>query len=420
MESRRAELDLLAHAGRLLLQYNESTAEIQRILASTAGALTRDGIDIAVSYSGIAVSLGGDKPLRLSVSEIRYNNSVLTRIHLLLEQVRSNAIEVRDALDQLLRVEDEVRRQPAWLVALALAAGAASLAILLGADAVAAVTTAVSTAAGFVVRQVLHRRHARLLTLPLAAALVGGVLSGIAIRLGVTETPGLALIVPCLMLVPGPHLINGLLDLVENYIPMSIARLALATAILLSSSLGLLIGVELTLPDLPKLASALRIGQLHLIADAALAAVVTNGFAVYYNTAWRQVGLAIVGGAFGHGLRTLALSGGWTLEAATFLGGFTVGMIAGWIARSHKTPFAAIAFAGAVTMLPGLQMYAAIRGAIQLARMQGEADSAALGASLTNGLQSAIVVAALGLGLIIAATAIRAFPQRTTSQLSRR
>jgi uncharacterized membrane protein YjjP (DUF1212 family) len=45
---------------------------------------------------------------------------------------------------------------------------------------------------------------------------VGAVLSGLAIRLGWTQTPEVVLIVPALMLVPGPHLINSLLDLIST------------------------------------------------------------------------------------------------------------------------------------------------------------------------------------------------------------
>src|SRR5262249_59046633 len=98
----------------------------------------------------------------------------------------------------------------------------------LGADAGAAGAVGLATALGLLARQELGRRHFSLLALPLTAALIGAVCGGVAIRLGWTRTPGLALIVPALMLVPGPHLINGVLDLIDNHLPMSMARLGLA------------------------------------------------------------------------------------------------------------------------------------------------------------------------------------------------
>src|SRR5262249_23700216 len=209
----------------------------------------------------------------------------------------------------------------------------------------------------------LGRRHFSLLALPLTAALVGAVLGGVAIRLGWTRTPELVLIVPALMLVPGPHLINGVMDLIDNYLPMSLARLGLAAGILLASALGIVLGVELTLPGplLPEQGASAD--HLNLVSDVVLAGIVTCGFAVVYNTTRGQLGMAALGGMVGHGFRYLALEAGSSLVVATFLGGLAVGVVSAWMARSRKTPVAVIAFAGAVTMMPGLHMYRALAGA---------------------------------------------------------
>jgi uncharacterized membrane protein YjjB (DUF3815 family) len=137
-----------------------------------------------------------------------------------------------------------------------------------------------------------------------------------------------------------------------------------------------------------------------------LAGIVTCGFAVFYNTAWSHVGMAAVGGMAGHGLRFVALEAGCRLEAATFLGGLAVGIVSGWMARAGKTPVAVIAFAGAVTMMPGLQMYRALAGALQFARLGQETGSAAMAGTLGNASQACIVVSGLALGLILAARVV--------------
>src|SRR6516225_7273725 len=159
------------------------------------------------------------------------------------------------------------------------------------------------------------------------------------------------------MVVPGPHLINGLLDLIDNYLPMSLARLALAMGILLASAAGIVLGVELTLPDPIPVDQAANPDRFSFVADVILAGIVTGGFAVFYNTAWRHIWMAILGGMTGNGLRFLALEAGCRLEAAAFLGGLAVGVISAWIARSRKLPVAVIAFAGTVSMIPGLSLY---------------------------------------------------------------
>jgi uncharacterized membrane protein YjjP (DUF1212 family) len=410
----------LLQAGRLLLEYNESTAAIHRALTLTAKALTDQTCHVAVSYGGLTVSLAREGPALESVSEFRYNTAAQARVHEILAQVRLGKLGTEAALTCLDRVEAETPRYSRWLATLVLGAAAASLAGLLGADLAAAAVAGLATGLGLLARQELGRRHFNLLALPLTAALIGAILGGLVLRLGWTRTPELVLAVPALMVVPGPHLINGLLDLIDNYLPMSLARLGLATGILLASAAGIVLGVELTLPDRISTDQAADPDHLNLVSDVVLAGVATCGFAVFYNTAWRHLWMAILGGMTGHGLRFLALEAGCQLEVATFLGGLAVGVISAWFARSRNLPVAVIAFAGAVTMIPGLSLYRALVGALQLARLAGAADTGTMDGTLGNALQASLVVGALALGLILGTRAVLALASESDSPMGSR
>jgi uncharacterized membrane protein YjjP (DUF1212 family) len=408
MSPRRLRTELLVHAGRLLLEYNESTGAIHRALTATARALTDDTCRVAVYYGSVTVSLAEEAPALMPVRELRYNTAVQGRVHAILEQVRRGELEPAAALARLGRVEADTPRHPRWVAVLVLGVAAAGLAALLGADAGAAAVAGLSTGLGLLVRQELGRRGWNLLALPLSAAFIGAVLGGLAFRLGWTRSAELVLIVPALMLVPGPHLINGVFDLIDNHLPMSVARLGLAAGILLASALGVVLGVELVFPGPGLPEHGADAGGLILAYDVLLAGVVTCGFAVLYNTPWAQVGLAAAGGMAGHGLRFLTLGAGFSLEAATFLGGLAVGVISAWMARRSKSPVAVIAFAGAVTMMPGLHIYRSLAGALQLARGAGQTDSAVVAATLGNALQAWLVVSGLALGVIFGARAVLA------------
>jgi uncharacterized membrane protein YjjP (DUF1212 family) len=403
---------LLLQAGRLLLEYNESSAGIHRALVETAAVLSSVSCHVAVSYGGVAVALAGESPALESVRELRYNTAVQGRVHEILELLRRGRLDAATALARLREVAGETPKPSRWTAAGFLAAAAASLAGLLGADLDAAAVAGLATGLGLLARQELGRRHVSPLALPLTAALIGAVLGGLAIQLGWTRTPELVLVVPALMVVPGPHLINGLLDLIDNYLPMSLARLGLATGILLASAAGIVLGVELTLGDPVFADQGVDADQLGLFADVILAGIVTSGFAVFYNTPWRQLWMAAVGGMTGHGLRFLALEAGCRLEAATFLGGLTVGVISAGMARSRALPVAVIAFAGAVTMVPGLQMYRALAGAMQLVRAADTVDPGMVAGTLGNALQACLVVSGLALGLILGTRAVLALPRR--------
>jgi uncharacterized membrane protein YjjB (DUF3815 family) len=121
----------------------------------------------------------------------------------------------------------------------------------------------------------------------------------------------------------------------------------------------------------------------------------------------------------GHGLRFLALEVGCWLEVATFLGGLTVGAVSAWMARSIKAPVAVIAFAGAVTMIPGLSLYRALGGTLQMARLGDSADPGTVAATLGHGLQGCLVVTALVLGLILGSRAVLNLAGEREASISR-
>ena len=107
MESRSTHAELLACAGRLLLEYNEATGTIERTLAATARKLTEESFETAISYGGIVVSLGDGEPVLKPVRELRYNAALQARVHSILSQVRNGAFKPAEALAQLRRAEPE-------------------------------------------------------------------------------------------------------------------------------------------------------------------------------------------------------------------------------------------------------------------------------------------------------------------------
>jgi uncharacterized membrane protein YjjP (DUF1212 family) len=393
-------LEFCAEAARLLLEHNEAASAIRQAIEGSAARLDLGECSLVLSYDGATISLGGEGPVIAPVRELRINAAIQARVHAILRAVRCGELELVDALAQLKRVRTEAPRHPKWLVALSLGGAAASLALLLGADAGASLAAAAATGIGFAARQELGRRGVSILAPPFVAALIGAVIGGLAIRRGWTATPGLALIVPSLILVPGPHIINGLLDLVDNHMALGLFRLALACSLLTAAMLGIVVGMELTLPAVPDSESRFR-GELTIASDMVLAGIVTCGFALAYNSAWPHVCLAVLGGVLGHGLRYVALQGGGKLDAATFLGGLAVGIVSACIARFTKVPVAVIAFAGAVTMMPGVQMYRALVGVLRLSRLEDGGESPAATEVLGYALQAGVVASALALGLVV-------------------
>lgn len=406
MTDRRPQSQLLIQAARLLLEYNESSQGIIDAITTAGSAITSEPCRVAVAYRSVTVAVGDEAPVLQTIRELRLNAAVQTRIHEVLAQVREARIDTGTALIHLSQIESEASRHPRWLVAVLLGAGACSFARLLGADSAAMVVAGISTSLGLLARQELSRRHFSLLALPFTAACIGAALGGIAIRSGWTRSPELVLVVPALMVVPGPHLLNGLFDLVDNHLPMSLSRLGLAMGILLASALGIVIGVRLSLPGAAFPEQPAGGSGLNLISDMCLAGIATCGFAAYFNTPWRQMRLAAIGGMVGHGLRYMALDHGISLEVATFFGGLSVGAISTWMAHSTRAPVAVIAFAGAVTMIPGSSVYHALAEALRLARLNGASNPGLAASMLSSAIEGCVVVGGLAFGLVLGSRGI--------------
>ena len=72
----------------------------------------------------------------------------------------------------------------------------------------------VSAAAGAILRRGVARLSANVFLQPFCAALVAGVIGALAVRYQLSSSLRLVAVCPCMVLVPGPHVLNGALDLI--------------------------------------------------------------------------------------------------------------------------------------------------------------------------------------------------------------
>src|SRR5215467_3123601 len=141
---------------------------------------------------------------------------------------------------------------PTWLFTLAAAAGAAALSVLFGVQHIAAVILIViSASAGAVLRRTLARYSVNPFLQPLCAALLAGIVGALAVRFNLSSSLRLVAVCPCMILVPGPHVLNGMMDMTVGRISLGASRLLYAGFIVLAISFGLLLGLGLLGVSLP-------------------------------------------------------------------------------------------------------------------------------------------------------------------------
>src|SRR5207237_2086209 len=126
------------------------------------------------------------------------------------------------------------------------AAGAAALGVIFGAAHLASlVLIALSAGAGACLRRWLAGMSLNPFVQPFCAALLAGAVGAIAVRLQLSSVLRLVAVCPCMVLVPGPHLLNGTIDLARARIALGASRIGYASLITLMICTGLLVGLSL-------------------------------------------------------------------------------------------------------------------------------------------------------------------------------
>jgi uncharacterized membrane protein YjjP (DUF1212 family) len=141
---------------------------------------------------------------------------------------------------------------PAWLFALAAAAAAVALAIIFGIHhELSALLIFLSSGAGAFLRRAIARVSTNIFLQPFCAALLAGLIGGLAVHYQLSTALRLVVVCPCMVLVPGPHILNGTLDLIAGRIHLGSARLIYAGLVVVAISTGLLLGLVLMRASLP-------------------------------------------------------------------------------------------------------------------------------------------------------------------------
>lgn len=242
----------------------------------------------------------------------------------------------------------------------------------------------------------LRRRLNQYAVTALCAVIASGVycvIASVTPRVGIgVPRDAAGFISSVLFLVPGFPMVAALGDLLQHQTLAGVSRLAYGTMLLLAAAFGLCIvaaAADLTAAPAPVLPFP---EPLTLLLRALASFAGGCGFAILYNSSPRTVlvvgGLALVGNE----LRLVLDDAGMTLAPATFLGAFTVGLLASLLRSRLHEPRIALTVPGIIIMVPG--MYT-----LQTVVLFNQGDTlAAMQAAVLGGF----VVGAMALGLAAA------------------
>jgi uncharacterized membrane protein YjjP (DUF1212 family) len=233
---------------------------------------------------------------------------------------------------------------------------------------------------------------------PLVAAWVAGLVGGASQYLFTDTQVQFVDISPCMILVPGAHILNASLDLARGRLSLGIARLVYSLMILLAICAGLLLGLTMTNGSL---SDSLLSNQVPLWLDIMSAGIAVAAFGAFFSLPWRVLVAPILVGMICHASRWLILENGGGVVLGAFVACLIAGIITAILARSLKLPFAALAFSAVVSMMPGIFVFKLASGLVAVYRADSTVTLAMLTGIVSNGTAIFLIVMAMTLGLIV-------------------
>jgi uncharacterized membrane protein YjjP (DUF1212 family) len=398
--TREAALDTVGLAAGLLFahgQTTERTVEASERLGRALGVPAR----VLPHWGGLAIEI--DRTLYLELipsTPLGVDMGKVLAVMKVVDQVVDGALPAEAARDALAAAGRTPAASTARFAVFA-ALGAAALGVIFGAlDLTALLLIAASAGGGALVRRWLARFGGNPFVQPLCAAAIAGAAAAAAARLPLSDVArSLVALSPCMVLVPGPHILNGAIDLARTRIALGVARLTYAGVIVLMICIGLLAGLAAGGATLPVSGPS---PAVPLVADMLAAGCAVAAFGTFFSMPWRLLPLPIAVGMLAHAARwaMIALAGAPVANAA-LVACLVVSVIVTPLVDRLRLPFAAVGFSAVVSMMPGFFLFRAASGLVELVSIGEGAPARLLAGTITNAGTAFLIILAMTIGLIL-------------------
>lgn len=336
------------------------------------------------------------RPAGVDMNKVAATNRLIDQLET--QSVQLNEQQAANALQSLTAIAELKPSSHVRFILMA-ALGACALGVIFGvSDPLVLSLIFITAAIGAGARRLIAAYSDNLLVQPFVAALLAGLIGGAAQHLFSDGGLQFVEIAPCMILVPGAHILNASLDLIRGRLNLGLTRSMYCLLILIAICAGLLSGLALTNASL---ASGMATSGTPLWLDIISAGLAVAAFGAFFSLPWSLLLAPVCVGMICHGSRWLALDHGAGVATATLIACLIAGISMTLLSRKLQLPFAALAFASVVSMMPGIFIFKFANGLIAVYLAGSKASLAMLTSAVGDGTAALLIVLVMTFGLIL-------------------
>ncbi len=135
---------------------------------------------------------------------------------------------------------------------------------------------------------------------------------------------------------------------------------------------------------------------------------------------WRVLPIPIGIGMLAHGTRWLLMAWGASPAAGALAASFVAGLVVTPLAARLNLPFAGFAFASVVSLVPGLYLFEAAAGLMELISQGAGSPAALLVQAVTDAMTALLIVLGMTTGLVLPRLVLLRFLESVAGRALRR
>ncbi len=402
----RRKLYLLLRVGKLLVESAADTNRVDRNMKRVAAYLgiPEDKLHIDIRWTMLIVNVSDDAHSFSKFQKCEHhgvNMSTITDI----SRLSWRAIEQDYSLDKFEEELEAIAARPRnyhhYLVAICAGFACGGFCKLFGCDWIAFLFASLAAFIGFRTRARCFEFGINHYVSMAIAGFVATCVAYLSSLTGISATPYHPLLACALFLVPGVPLINFVDDLVDNFLLVGMTRATNCMMIIGAMTFG--ITMALGLSGLNDVSINQKFSELSMIPHdgylihAIAAAIAAVGFSMIFNVPRRALWAIALGGMISVCTRNFVnFDLGCGPIIGSFMGSMAVSLIAVKAVHWFHVPNHILTIPSVIPMIPGVLLYRFLSGTVRVT--QGSADVVS---TLTNGVNAALIILVISIGVAI-------------------